>query len=64
MREGASAKAQIASALHHSRARPQPREGKGVGIIASTDRTRPALRMPGCPIQPTQLTRRRKISSI
>ena len=31
------------------------REGKGVGMIASTDRDRPALRIAGCPIQPTTI---------
>ena len=35
---------------------PRPREGKGVGMIASTDRDRPALRIAGCPIQPTTFT--------
>ena len=47
---------QIAIALYHSRARPQPREGKGVGIYCQHRSRRPALRIAGCPIQPTTLT--------
>ena len=44
--------------LHH-------REGKGVGMIASTDRDRPALRIAGCPIQTHHIYRgERKNSSI
>ena len=54
---------QIAIALYHSRRRTASarncggeilplhhRERNGVGIIASTDRDRPALRIAGCPI--------------
>jgi hypothetical protein len=34
------------------------RERNGVGIIASTDRDRPALRIAGCTIQPTTYMKR------
>jgi hypothetical protein len=57
---------QIAIALYHSRSRTASarNEGSGDYFIASTDRARPALRIAGCPIQPTTIIQGRKFRDI